>query len=118
MFACITGAQTCDDYTSDSLDLCNGVDDDCDPATPDGSQDPSVDAPCDGPDAGFCEEGFYQCVGGALHCTDNTGDDWEVCDDWYDNDCDGYTDCEDAECDGQSCDGGNGVCGGGECIPE
>jgi hypothetical protein len=38
--ACVTGSIFCTDLTGSTLDLCNGIDDDCDPASPDGSEDP------------------------------------------------------------------------------
>lgn len=66
----------CDDTTGDSLDVCNGVDDDCDPRTPDGSQDPLLGQPCDGPDADTCNEGVYVgCTDGKLVCSDDTTND-------------------------------------------
>jgi hypothetical protein len=66
----------CDDTTGDSLDVCNGIDDDCDPGTPDGSQDPLLGQPCDGPDADSCNEGVYVgCQDGKLVCSDDTTND-------------------------------------------
>lgn len=75
------------------VELCNRVDDDCDPSTDDGSADPSLGMPCDGADPDTCEEGvFLGCVGGALSCGDTTGDSVEACDGLLDEDCDGAVD--------------------------
>jgi len=75
------------------LDLCDGADDDCDPSSADGSEDPSVGAPCDGPDADLCAEGVYSCASGGLVCDDATADTVETCDAaMADEDCDGAID--------------------------
>src|SRR5262245_37533729 len=42
----------------DPQERCDGIDNDCDPATPDGEDDPQLGAPCDGPDGDFCLEGI------------------------------------------------------------
>ena len=89
---CVNGTLVCGDTSSDSLDLCNAVNDDCDNASADGSEDPAVGTPCDGPDADLCLEGTRFCSGGALGCTDTTGNSPEICGDAIDNDCDGETD--------------------------
>ena len=81
-----------------ATEICDGLDNDCDPASTDGSEDPQVGMPCDGPDSDLCQEGTYGCAGGSLTCSDTTGDDLEVCDDFTDNDCDGNTDCSDSDC--------------------
>ena len=77
-----------------TVDRCDGADDDCDPTTPDGSGDPRVGAPCDGPDPDLCEEGvFGACVDGGLTCSDATGDTPEQCTAFgADEDCDGMVD--------------------------
>ncbi len=80
-----------------TLDLCNGVDDDCDPSSADGSEDPSVGIPCDGPDADMCKEGTSSCVGGMVVCDDMTDDTLEVCDGMNDEDCDGMVDEDGAQ---------------------
>lgn len=83
---CTSGALRCNDNTSGTLDLCNGMDDDCDPSSADGSEDPGLGAACDGNDTDLCKEGTQQCVTGALRCSDATGNNVEVCD-GVDNDC-------------------------------
>ncbi len=77
---------TCLDDSAGAPDICDGLDNDCNPATPDGSDDASVGVPCDGPDADLCTEGVWTCSGGALACSDATDDLAEVCD-GLDNDC-------------------------------
>ncbi|MCC6874608.1 MAG: C-type lectin domain-containing protein [Sandaracinaceae bacterium] len=74
-----------------ALDLCDGRDDDCEPSTADGSGDPLVGVPCDGPDADSCTEGTSSCEDGDVVCSDATGDTLEVCG-GGDEDCDGETD--------------------------
>ncbi len=68
--ACAAGMLACTDPNDVDPELCNGVDDDCDPSTDDGSADPGVGASCDGPDPGACTDGTQQCSGGALVCDD------------------------------------------------
>jgi len=78
--SCVGGVQTCSDNTSSDLDICDGVDNDCDPASTDGSEDPQVGIACDGPDTDLCPEGVSSCSGGAVTCNDMTGDDLDICD--------------------------------------
>jgi hypothetical protein len=82
--------QVCNDNTGNNLDMCNGQDDDCNSATPDGYHETWLSLPCDGPDLDLCEEGVFQCVGGLQHCNDGTGSNLDVCD-GEDNDCDPST---------------------------
>jgi hypothetical protein len=78
---------SCDDTSGDDLDVCDGTDNDCDAASPDGSDDPLFGAVCDGTDTDLCTEGTFDCIGGVLSCDDTSGDDIDVCD-GTDNDCD------------------------------
>ncbi|MCA9579936.1 MAG: hypothetical protein KC668_31120, partial [Myxococcales bacterium] len=91
--ACQDGALLCVDESGDDLELCDGMDNDCDPDTADGQDDPDVGLACDGGDSDLCEEGVLACMDGALTCDDMTGDDIELCD-GEDNDCDGAIDNE------------------------
>lgn len=96
----VSDGSDCDDDNSQinpgAPELCNGIDDDCNPGTADGLDDLSGQ-PCDGPDADACTEGWYSCAAGALVCSDNSGDSVEVCN-GLDDDCDGLYD-EGALCD-------------------
>jgi hypothetical protein len=69
-----------------AVELCNGVDDDCDSTSVDGSAEAWFDAACDGPDSDACTEGRYECSAAAQQCTDVTGDDIELCN-GIDDDC-------------------------------
>ncbi len=72
-------------------EICDGIDNDCDPETPDGADEDWFGDPCDGDDTDLCDEGVFDCVFGEMFCTDETGDDVEVCD-GIDNDCNGEID--------------------------
>ena len=76
----------------EALEICDGIDNDCDPASADGSEDSLVGTSCEGPDSDLCEEGVSGCSGGSITCSDTTGDTLEICDDNIDNDCDGAID--------------------------
>jgi fibro-slime domain-containing protein len=76
-----------------SYDICNGVDDDCDPSTPDGSIDTEIGVACDRTDdSDFVADGVMRCdtASGTKYC-DETVDHPEVCD-GVDNDSDGSVD--------------------------
>jgi hypothetical protein len=123
--ACAFPEEDCDNGNRDiypgAPEICNGIDDDCEPATADGADEPWLGADCDGPDSDDCLEGTYSCQGGAAICSDNTGDDIEVCN-GIDDDCKAYTpDGADEPWLGDPCDGpdsdecleGNFICQGG-----
>lgn len=82
-------ATACSDATGDSVEVCNGGDDDCDGTPDDGFM---LGVTCDGPDTDQCPEGQVVCDGGGgTTCSDATGNNLEACD-ALDNDCDGSTD--------------------------
>jgi len=89
---------TCDLACSpDKPDLCDGLDNDCNPATADGAGDPAVGVPCDSPlDADLCADELRACVDGKLACPNNAVGDAnrvEFCDTAnVDEDCDGGAD--------------------------
>jgi hypothetical protein len=106
--SCSSGSLACDDTTSDTLDVCDGVDNDCDPASTDGSEDPLVGTACDGTDSDLCVEGTNSCSAGSLSCSDSTGDNLDICD-GADNDCDpASNDGDEDPLLGTACDGADG----------
>jgi hypothetical protein len=70
------GGADCDDGNASinpaANDVCDNVDNDCDPASADGSEDPLNGTACDGPDSDLCVEGTYSCAAGSLTCSDST----------------------------------------------
>jgi hypothetical protein len=118
-----------DEGCTTTLDLCNGLDDDSNPTTPDGFHDPAVGQPC-GTEEGICTSGISACVDGALECTGGVQPIEEQCD-GLDNNCDGVTDglagtCYEypvgCEADGSSCQGlcapGTRVCAANPAVFE
>ena len=106
------GVECVNESALDIVDICNGLDDDCD-----GDKDEDFlqnNQPCDGGDADLCMTGTWTCAadGGALECVNETGNFAEICD-YDDNDCDGETDEGFPEL-GGVCDGGDGdLCANG-----
>lgn len=89
------------------LDLCNGVDDDCDGKTDPGFS--TVGTGCDGADADQCAFGKITCSAGgaAAACSESGPTQIEVCN-GKDDDCDGLTDegfAVGGNCDGPDSDG-------------
>jgi len=75
-----------------SAEICDGLNNDCNSATADGSADPRVGLPCDGPDDDFCEDGTTVCQGGEVICNEPPGTGRvEMCNGFDDN-CDGIID--------------------------
>jgi len=90
-YSCSGGQRVCSDNTGDNIEICDGLDNDCNTVTPDGSAEAWIGDPCDGPDSDLCSEGIFICTGGQKACSDTTDDTIEVCDN-IDNDCDGQVD--------------------------
>jgi hypothetical protein len=89
---CAAGTRTCSGGTlsgcvqnmSPTTELCNGLDDDCNAGTADGSAEAWYGAACDGADVDVCVEGTFTCS--AAHtqtCSDATGDSNRVQDGGY-----------------------------------
>ena len=115
MFQCAPGGGvTCSDASGDNLEVCNGLNDDCDAMTDEGF---GLGATCDGPDLDLCREGMVVCgMDGGTRCSDATGNNVELCN-ALDDDCDLMTDeglglgvaCDGADTD--ACVEGTVVCG-------
>jgi hypothetical protein len=88
---CEDGEVVCSDTSGDNAEFCNGLDDDCNIETADGSAESWIGASCDGPDSDLCVEGVYSCTNGAQVCGDTSGNSIEVCNN-EDDDCDGSID--------------------------
>jgi hypothetical protein len=84
--------------TPASAEVCDGLDNDCDGSTDEGTSG----AACGTGQQGVCAQGTEQCVAGSTQCVPDTSASAEVCD-GLDNDCDGSTDEGNA--------GGGGQCG-------
>ncbi len=76
---------------------CNGVDDDCDTYSDEGS--PGAGQPCSWGEPGICDAGVTSCSAGSLSCVATTGPRPELCN-GLDDDCDGAVDEDDADADG------------------
>ncbi|RLE29901.1 MAG: hypothetical protein DRJ61_13650 [Acidobacteria bacterium] len=110
--SCSGGALVCSDTTDSDLDVCDGIDNDCDPASADGSEDPFNGTACDTGLPGICSSGTTHCTAGSLTCEQNASPTAEVCD-GLDNDCDGVEDDGDPG-GGAACHTGlQGVCAEG-----
>ncbi|NOZ86860.1 MAG: VWA domain-containing protein [Deltaproteobacteria bacterium] len=113
-YNCSGGKLVCVADNLGKPDLCDGVDNDCNPNTPDGTDEPDLNKVCDTGEPGVCSAGNKKCVSGKMVCIRNNDPSLEICD-GKDNDCDPKT--QDGAQDpkmGQDCDTGKpGVCGPG-----
>ena len=71
----------CTDDTNSTYDMCGGGNEDCNPATADGSGEPLFGLACDGPsDSDLCEEGTWVCLESSMVCDDYTTSTFDSCD--------------------------------------
>jgi hypothetical protein len=110
-FQCVSGSKTCSDTTGNIQEVCDGVDNDCNPSTQDGAEESWLNSACDGADTDLCKEGTYVCTLGAQTCTDDTGNNAEICD-GLDNDCNSAT----ADGSGETWYNQATNCGTGDCA--
>lgn len=113
----IDGVDKCctnNNWVPPSSDICDGLDNDCNTATADGSGET---APNCALQSGVCAGSKKSCgaASGWLTCTSaNYGPNYDStesrCSDGLDNDCDGVTDCADTNCAGLAGPGGVTCC--------
>jgi hypothetical protein len=82
---CMSGGIVCVQNQMPSADVCNALDDDCNPGTGDGSAEPWFGQACDGADADACNEGALACNGAGQVCSDATGNSQTIGDPGYEN---------------------------------
>lgn len=108
--SCVGGQIVCNQNTAPNVELCDGLDNDCDGTVDDNPQ--QVGTPCQTGQQGVCAAGTRACTNGMLVCNSNVNSSAEVCDS-LDNDCDGTVDDTPATVGDPCTTGLNGVCAAG-----
>ncbi len=101
---------TCTGELLPALEVCNGLDDDCDGAIDDGN--PGGGGSCSTGQPGICAAGTQSCLSGALICSANSSPTAEVCN-GLDDDCDGAIDDGNPGGGGSCSTGQPGICAAG-----
>lgn len=100
---------SCSDTTTNTVEACNGADDDCDGALDEGCACIDGSMQTCGSSVGACELGTQMCIGGMWDlCAGGTGPMIETCND-IDDDCNSMTD-ETFPSKGMACTAGMGAC--------
>ena len=107
-----TGWGSCSGQTPASAESCSdSLDNDCD-----GTQD-CMDSDCNGRS---CGANGRICTGGSCQCTVPDGGTTQgaetICNDGFDNDCDGLVDCAESACNTAACGTNGRVCNSGACT--
>ena len=108
---CVSGHIECTGGVAPELEICDGIDNDCNGIIDDNLVD---EGSLCGTDLGECEYGRIVCLAGQLVCSDATGPASEICD-GLDNDCNGIIDDNPSDI-GQTCGTSVGVCRPGSTV--
>ena len=87
--ACINGLVACVQTVEPTLEICDGIDNNCDGLIDEGN--PGSGLSCSTGKPGVCDQGVTSCVDGKIACIQVGQPGPEVCD-GVDNDCDGVVD--------------------------